>query len=222
MLDQLRNAIRVRHYSIRTEHAYVFWARRFIIFHHKRHPKDMHDAEVVQFLTHLAVQKRVAASTQNVALNALVFLYKNVMANPLGDISSATRAKKPVKLPVVLSQDEVKNLLIRLQGVHLLIGALLYGSGLRLLEGMRLRVKDIDFAYQCIHIRDGKGAKDRVVTLPRQIHPVLSTHLHKTKLIHEQDLNNGLGEVFLPHRLAKNILMQVANGNGNTYSQQEK
>lgn len=203
MLDQLANAIRVRHYSIRTEQAYKFWTRRFILHHNKRHPNTMHDLVVVDFLTHLAVDKGVSASTQNVALNALVFLYRNVLANPLGDTSAATRARKPRKLPVVLSQHEVKVLLIRLQGVHLLIGALLYGSGLRLLECMRLRTKDIDFAYHCIHIRDGKGAKDRVVTLPKQVRTALSQHLQKTRLIHEQDLAKGFGKVFLPNRLDK-------------------
>ena len=203
LLDQLRAAIRTRHYSMRTEQAYVYWARRFILFHNKRHPKEMHDLQVVQFLTHLAVNKGVASSTQNVALNALVFLYRHVLANPLGDISSATRAKKPRKLPLVLSQEEVGMLLLRLNGVYLLIGALLYGSGLRLLECLQLRVKDIDFSYHCLHIREGKGAKDRVVTLPKQIHATLSDHLNKTRLIHQQDLNNGYGEVHLPHGLAR-------------------
>ncbi len=202
LLDQIRHAIRVRHYSIRTEQAYVFWIRRFIFYHKKRHPKNMHDKEVIEFLTFLAVKKEVAASTQNVAQNALVFLYKNVLARPLGDISSASRAKKPKKLPVVLSQDEVRVLLIRLRGVHLLIGALLYGSGLRLMECLQLRVKDLDFSYHCIHVREGKGAKDRVVVFPEQLHLVFIEHINKTKLIHEQDLKNGFGRVHLPYRLA--------------------
>jgi site-specific recombinase XerD len=131
LLNQLRDTIRVRNYSIRTEQAYIHWAKRYILYHNKRHPKDMHEAEVVSFLTHLAVDRDVAANTQNQALNALVFLYRYVIVHPLGDISAAARAKKPQKLPVVLIQDEVRMLLVRLKGVHLLIGALLYGSGLR-------------------------------------------------------------------------------------------
>lgn len=203
LLDQLRHTIRVRNYSIRTEEAYVQWARRFILFHRKRHPAEMHDAEVVQFLTHLAVKRNVAANTQNQALNALVFLYKNVLDRPLGDISAATRAKKPKNLPVVLNRDEVKQLLIRLKGVHRMVGGLLYGSGLRLTECLRLRVKDVDFEYSCIHIHNGKGAKDRIVTLPPALHQPLKGHLHQVRLVHTADLERGYGEVHLPSALAR-------------------
>lgn len=203
LLDQLRDVIRVRNYSIRTEQAYVQWARRFILFNEKRHPKEMHDQEVIDYLTYLAVKRKVAANTQNQALNALVFLYKHVVNKPLGDITSAARAKRPRKLPTVLSRDEVKELLLRLRGTHLVIGALLYGSGLRLMECLRLRVKDIDFSYSCIHIHDGKGAKDRIVTLPSQLHTVLANHLHHTQLMHRADLRKDLGEVYLPFALAR-------------------
>ena len=163
----------------------------------------MHDAEVVEFLTYLAIKRNVAANTQNQALNALVFLYKNVIDRPLGDISSAARAKKPQKLPVVLGQHEVRSLLIRLKGVHLIIGSLLYGSGLRLMECLRLRVKDIDFGYQCIHLHDGKGSKDRIVTLPKQLHNAISTHLHNTKMIYSADLAIGAVDVYLPNALER-------------------
>jgi integron integrase len=203
LLDQLRRTIRVRNYSIRTEEAYVQWAKRFILFHRKRHPEFMHDQEVVEFLTYLAVERNVSASTQNQALNALVFLYKRVLENPLGDISAAARAKKPQKLPVVLTREEVFSLLVRLQGTHRLIGSLLYGSGLRLLEGLRLRIKDIDFGYSSIHIHAGKGAKDRIVVLPQPLLKPLAAHIHQVRLIHAQDLGNGFGEVHLPGALAR-------------------
>ncbi|MBD3648309.1 MAG: integron integrase [Pseudomonadales bacterium] len=203
LLDQLRNAIRVRNYSHRTEEAYVNWVRRFIRYHGIRHPAEMHDAEVVAYLTHLAVVRNVSASTQNQALNALVFLYRHVLGRPLGDISAASRAKKPKKLPVVLTRDEVREVLVRLNGVHRIIGALLYGSGLRLLECLRLRVKDIDFGYNCIHIHDGKGGKDRIVALPAALHVPLREHLHQVKLVHAADLELGGGEVHLPPALAR-------------------
>jgi len=203
LIDQLKHAIRVRNYSIRTEQAYVHWVRRYIYFHDKKHPDEMHDQEIVQFLTYLAVNRNVAANTQNQALNALVFLYRHVLKKPLGDISTATRAKKPQKLPVVLTQDEVRRLLQRLSGTHKLIGALLYGSGLRLLECLRLRVKDVDFEFQCIHIHSGKGDKDRIVTLASQLLTPLKTHLHLAQQIHQADIENGLGEVYLPYALAR-------------------
>ena len=149
-----------------------------------------------------AANKDVAANTQNLALNALVFLYINVIARPLGNISSTVRAKKPRKLPVVLSQQEVKKLLVRLNGMHLVVGSMLYGSDLRLMGCLGLRVKDIDFAYHCIHVCSGKGAKDRVATLPVQLHQPLSSHLHKSQMIHDSDLEKGLGVVYLPNRLA--------------------
>jgi len=163
----------------------------------------MHDQEVVEFLTYLAVERNVSASTQNQALNALVFLYKRLLDNPLGDITAAARAKKPQRLPVVLTREEVSKLLIRLEGVHRLIGSLLYGSGLRLLEGLRLRVKDIDFGYSSIHVQQGKGGRDRIVVLPQPLKQPLAVHIHQVRLIHAQDINNGLGEVYLPKALAR-------------------
>jgi integron integrase len=163
----------------------------------------MHDQQVIEFLSYLAVERDVAANTQNQALNALVFLYRHVIAKPLGDISSSVRARKPQKLPVVLSRDEVKALLVQLRGVHQLVGSLLYGSGLRLLECLQLRVRDIDLDYSCIHIHNGKGAKDRVVALPKQLHQPLTSHLHQTRLIHDADLAAGFGEVFLPAAIAR-------------------
>lgn len=168
-LNEVSKAIRVRHYSIRTEQAYVGWTRRFIVFHGKRHPRDMGAAEVGEFLSHLAVAGNVAASTQNQALNALVFLYKAVLDQPLGDLHSVVRAKKPRRLPVVLSHNEVRSILANLDGIHWLVACLLYGFGLRLMECMRLRVKDLDFEHRAIYVRAGKGAKDRVVTLPHTL-----------------------------------------------------
>ncbi len=202
-LEQLREVIQTRHYSIRTEQAYVQWVKRFILFHHKRHPRDMHDPEVVQFLSHLAVKRKVSASTQNQALNALVFLYRYVLQNPLGDISAASRAKRPLKLPVVLNRDEIRNVLLRLDGTHRLLGALLYGSGLRLLEGLRLRVKDLDFSYSCIHVHDGKGGKDRIVVFPPELHPAFSLHLHQLQSLYQLELDKGTDGTFIPPALAR-------------------
>ena len=202
-LEEVRNAIRLRHYSIRTEQAYVDWIRRFIFFHGKRHPREMGEAEVRSFLTHLAVARNVAASTQNQALNALVFLYKIVLGRPLGEISEVVRAKKPQRLPVVLTRDEVRQLLQHLDGNHWLAACLMYGSGLRLMECVRLRVKDLDFDHRAIFVRDGKGAKDRVVTLPDELIPVLRRHLEAVRNTHRKDLANGFGAVFLPHALER-------------------
>ena len=176
-IDSVRNAIRVRHYSIRTEEAYVSWIKRFIRFHGMRHPKDLGDAEVVQFLTHLAVDGKVSASTQNQALNALVFMYRFIVERPLGELQNVVRAKKPQKLPVVLDQQEIKNLLARLEEPHWLIACLLYGSGLQLLEAVRLRTKDLDFGHRVLTVRDGKGQKDRVVTLADPLIVPLQRHL---------------------------------------------
>jgi len=169
LVDQIREQIRLRNYSRRTEEAYTRWAVRFIRYHQFQHPQHMHDKEVVEFLTYLAVERNVSASTQNQALNALVFLYRQVIHKPLGDISSSVRAKKPVKLPVVLDRSEVARVLRQLQGIRRIIGALLYGSGLRLLECLQPRVKDLDFEYCAIHVKAGKGNKDRVVNLSPQL-----------------------------------------------------
>ena len=189
-LQQVRNAIRIRHYSVRTEQAYVDWTRRFILFHGKRHPNELGESEVGRFLTWLAVERNVAPSTQNQALNALVFLYRHVIDRPLGDITNATRAKKPQKLPVVLTQDETKRLFRHLDGNQWLPVCLLYGSGLRLMECLRLRVKDLDFDHRAIIVRSGKGGKDRVVTLPDVLIVPLQRHLASVRNLHEKDLRD--------------------------------
>ena len=217
-LEQVRHAIRVRHYSIRTEQAYLDWIRRFIWFHHKRHPQDMGESEVCAFLTHLAVDRNVAASTQNQALNALVFTYKVVLNRPLGDIVGAVRAKKPKKLPVVLTQAEVKQVLSELNGQHWLACCLLYGSGLRLMECIRLRVHDLDFDHRAVIVRDGKGRKDRVVTLPDALILPLQRHLGAVRNFHEKDLGDGFGEVYLPFALARKYPSAPGKRAGSTCS----
>ena len=190
-LEEVRQAIRLRHYSIRTEQAYVDWIKRFILFHDKRHPREMGEAEVRDFLTHLAVNRNVAASTQNQALNALVFLYKAVLERPLGEITEVVRAKRPQRLPVVLTREEVRQVLHHLDGSHWLAACLMYGSGLRLMECIRLRVKDLDFDHRAILVRDGKGAKDRIVTLADELVPVLQRHLEAVRNLHDKDLADG-------------------------------
>jgi integron integrase len=203
-LQQVAEAIRVRHYSIRTERAYVDWVRRFICFHGKRHPKDMGEKEVAAFLSHLAVNRNVAAATQNQALNALVFLYKEVLKQPLKEnIHGIVRAKKPQRLPVVLTREEVAKVLSRLDGVYWLIGCIQYGSGLRLIESVRLRVMDMDFGRRAIFVRNGKGGKDRVVTLADELIVPLKRHLEGVQTIFERDVAAGFGRVYLPHALAR-------------------
>jgi integron integrase len=203
LLEQVRNAIRIKHYSIRTEDAYVDWVRRFILFYGKRHPADMAEEEVAQFLTHLARDLDVAASTQNQALSALLFLYKNVLKHEIGWLEKVERAKKPPKLPVVLSRGEVKQIFAHLHGMPKLMAGLLYGSGLRLMECVRLRAKDIDFALAQISVRDAKGGKDRVTMLPLNLSEPLRRHLLRVKAQHEQDLEDGFGSVHLPFALAR-------------------
>lgn len=202
-IDTVRNAIRVRHYSIRIEEAYVSWTKRFIRFHGMRHPKEMGESEVVQFLTHLAVDGKVSASIQNQALNTLVFMYRFIVERPLGGLRDVARAKKPKKLPVVLEQQEIKNLLARLEEPHWLIACLLYGSGLRLLEAVRLRTKDLDFDRRAVVVRDGKGHKDRVVTLADPLIVPLQRHLMNVKNVHGKDLSDGFAAVYLPYALAR-------------------
>jgi integron integrase len=202
-LRSVRETIRVRHYSIRTEEAYVQWVKRYILFHGKRHPSQMGEAEVCAFLTHLAVDGQVAAATQNQALNALVFLYRHVVNRPLGEFSGIVRAKQPQRLPVVLTPAEVGRILRALKGIYWLIACLQYGSGLRLLESVRLRVKDLDFEHRAILVRDGKGAKDRVVTLPDELIVPLKRHLANRKTAFERDAAQGIETVFLPYALAR-------------------
>jgi integron integrase len=205
LLDQLRAALRRKHYSIRTEEAYVGWARRFIRFHGLRHPGELGAAEVGAFLTHLAVEAEVAASTQNQALSALLFLYREVLGQPLAEDLAITHAKRPEHLPTVLSREEARAVLAALTGVHHLMASLLYGSGLRLLECLRLRVKDLDLAQRQIIVRQGKGAKDRATMLPDQLRAPLRAQVEHARLIHQQDLRDGFGEVWLPDALERKL-----------------
>jgi integron integrase len=202
LLDQVREVIRMRHYSIRTEEAYVQWIRRFILFHGKRHPREMGAPELTAFLSDLAMQHSVAASTQNQALHAILFLYRDVLKLDLPWLDEVQRAKKPQRLPVVFTRDEVKALLARLEGTTWLMAMLTYGSGLRLLECLRLRVKDIDFHYKQLVVRDAKGQKDRVTMLPNSLIDPLRTHLARVRQLHEADLRDGFGRVWLSHALA--------------------
>ncbi len=203
LLDQVREVIRVKHYSIRTEEVYVQWIKRFILFHGKRHPREMGAGEIEVFLTDLAVQRKVAAATQNQALNALVFLYKEVLHVELGEFS-AVRAKRPNRLPVVLTKAETAKLLAAMKpGTIGLMARLLYGTGMRLMECIRLRVKDILFEENQIVVRDGKGSKDRVTMLPGSVKAELEAHLERVKLLHQSDLAAGGGEVYLPYALAR-------------------
>mgnify|MGYP000874306482 FL=1 len=201
LLDRVRERIRFKHYSIRTEDSYVQWIRRFILFHGKRHPSEMGAVEVEAFLTHLAVEGNVAASTQNQARSALLFLYKEVLGSELPWLNNVEQAKKPRRLPVVLTEDEVRDVLANLQGVHWLVAALLYGAGLRLMEALRLRVQDVDFKRREVLVRNGKGFKDRVTMLPEKLAGRLQSHLATVRLLHEKDLAEGFGEVHLPYAL---------------------
>jgi len=202
LLQQVRARLRVLHYSIRTEEAYVAWVRRYILFHGKRHPAEMGSAEVGAFLTSLAVEGGVAASTQNQAMAALLFLYQHIIEKPLDSID-ALRAKRPKRLPVVLSIEEVRAVLGRLEGVHRLMADLMYGSGLRLLECCRLRVKDVDFERRQIVVREGKGDKDRAVPLPTSALDRLRRQIEAVRDQHRVDLDQGLGRVWLPSALAE-------------------
>ena len=202
LLDRMREAIRVRHFSIRTEATYVDWARRFILFHKKRHPLDMGGAEVTAFLTYLAVQRSVAPSTQNQAKSALLFLYRVVLAVDLPWLDEIVAAKEKRRLPVVLTPSEVRSLLHQLSGTMGLVASLLYGTGMRLLEGLRLRVKDVGFERRELIVRSGKGGKDRVTVLPENLLLPLRDHMARVKLRHDQDLAEGLGEVWMPHALS--------------------
>ncbi|PTU74733.1 integron integrase [Pseudomonas mangrovi] len=203
LLDQLREQIRVRHYSIRTEDVYVKWVRDYVRFHGLRHPAEMGAAEVEQFLSHLAVRRQVSASTQNQALSALLFLYKHVLHIELPWLDDVVRAKRPERLPVVLTREETQRLLALLEGEVALVAGLLYGAGLRLMEAVRLRVKDVDFARREILVRDGKGMKDRVTLLPQAVVAPLQLHLEQVAALHRSDLSAGFGEVYLPFALAR-------------------
>jgi integron integrase len=202
-LRRVREVIRTRHLSIRTEEAYLHWIKRFILFHGKRHPSELNESAVAAFLSHLAVDLEVAASTQNQALNALVFMYRDVLDRPLGEFTDIVRAKRPQRLPVVLTPEEVGRVLRRLNGIYWLIACLQYGSGLRLMESLRVRIKDLDFEHRAILVRDGKGGKDRVVTLPDELIVPLNRHLAARRTVFERDLEGGVATVFLPYALAR-------------------
>ena len=201
LLDQVRDLIRTMHYSIRTEEAYVDWIRRFILFHQKRHPAAMGQEEIEAFLTHLAVQRHVAASTQSQAKSALLFLYQRVLKQDVPWLKDVVAAKQPQRMPTVLTIDEARTLLTRLEGVPWLIASLLYGSGLRILEACRLRVLDLDFSMHQLVVRNGKGAKDRVTMLPKSLVAPITSHLQLVRLQHQRDCEQGGGEVYLPFAL---------------------
>ena len=202
LLDRLRDHLRTRHYSIRTETAYVDWARRFILFHGKRHPQEMGSAEVEAFLTHLAVNRQVSASTQNQAKAAILYLYKQVLGVDLPWLDGVVQAKTPQRLPVVLTASEVRALLLHMQGTTGLVAQLLYGTGMRLLEALRLRAKDVEFARREILVREGKGNKDRITVLPENLIGPLQAQLQKARVLHDKDVDAGFGRVYLPHALA--------------------
>jgi len=205
-LAEVRRALRVRHYSIRTERAYLGWIKRFIRFHDFRHPQDLGPAEISRFLTWLATERDVSAATQSQALSSLMFLYVQVLGLPLERLTDIERARKPKQLPAVFTEDEVARVLNRLEGVHWLMAAMLYGSGLRLMECVRLRVKDIDFHYRCVLVRDGKGRKDRVVTLADGLIEPLRAQLALIEQIHTHDVEAGFGTVWIPEALARKYL----------------
>lgn len=203
LLDRVRAAARMRHLSPRTEKAYVAWIRRFILFHEKRHPSQMGASEVSAFLSHLATGRKVAASTQNQALAAIIFLYRWVLRIDIGPPEAFIRARRPPRLPLVLTATEAAALLAELNGAPRLVASLLYGSGLRLMEALRLRVKDIDFEQRLITVRHGKGGKDRVTMLPDRIAPELLLQLEATRRLHDRDLRDGYGDTDMPFALAK-------------------
>jgi len=203
LLDQIRDAIRLKHYSYSTEKTYVHWAKRYILFHNKRHPAEMGATEIEAFLTHLAKDENISSSTQNQALNALLFLYRNVLQIDLPVPLHALRAKRSEHLPTVLSKDEVARLLSGMRGLHQLMAKLLYGCGLRLMECMRLRVKDIDFEQFQIIVRQGKGEKDRATMLPSSLVHPLKDQIAYVRKLHERDVTQGYGSVELPFALAR-------------------
>lgn len=201
LLERFRETMRTRHLSVRTEEAYVMWVRRFVLFHKMRHPSEMSAPQVNPFLTHLAVNERVSASTQNQALSALLFLYRHVLGRSLGDLGEVIRAHRPRRLPVVMTRDEVKAVLMNLTCDKWIMACLMYGAGLRLTECLGLRIQDIDFDRSEILVRDGKGAKDRITMLPESAKSPLREHLSRVKSIHEGDLTEGWGAVSLPEAL---------------------
>ena len=215
LLDRVRETIRRKHYSLRTEKSYAAWIRRYILFHNKRHPQEMGRAEIEAFLSHLAVNRRVSASTQNQAFSALLLLYRDVLNKDLDFPIDSVRAKRPKRLPTVLTKEEVGKVIGCLSGIPQLMAKLLYGSGLRLMECVRLRVKDIDFAQHQIIVRDGKGMEDRVTMLPNSLAIPLKEHLQRVKRLHEKDLARGYGSVYLPFALERKYPNAAGSGYGN-------
>lgn len=203
LLEQLTARLRARHMSRSTEKTYRHWVRRFILFHRKRHPAEMAEEEVNAFLSHLAVADKVSASTQNQALAAVLFLYRHVLGRDLGQLTGLIRARRRRKIPVVLSPEEVRAVFAQASGVEQLYLKLLYGTGMRVMEGLRLRVKDLDFSYDQITVRDGKGEKDRMTMLPTSLKPDLLEHLERVRALHQADLTAGFGRVALPYALAR-------------------
>lgn len=203
LLDQVRETIRRKYYSRSTEEAYVHWIKRFIYFTGKRHPATLGEVEVTAFLSDLAVRRRVAAATQNQALSAVLFLYKEVLGQELGWLDSIQRATRPPRLPTVLTREEASRLLSGMVGTRWLLASLMYGSGLRVIECLRLRVKDVDLSYRQILVRDGKGEKDRVTVLPGSLIEPLRSHLDRVRMLHARDLAEGYGEVHLPYALSR-------------------
>ena len=203
LFDQIRNVLRRKHYSLRTEKTYISWIKRYILFNNMDHPRRMGKHEIENFLTHLAVERKVSSSTQNQAFNAIIFLYKNVLEINLDDTINAVRAKRPERIPVVMSHTEAMKVVDSMDGTYQLMVKLLYGSGLRLMECVRLRVKDVDFNMNCITVHDGKGAKSRAVMLPESLKPVLRDHLKRVKELHKYDLSRGYGKVYMPYALER-------------------
>jgi integron integrase len=203
LLDQVRDSLRLRHYSLRTEANYIQWIKRFILYHEKRHPLEMGEQEITAFLTHLAVDRHVAPSTQNQALAAILFLYKEVLERELDWMDDIVRAKRAERILEVLSPEQVRRLIDQLEGTHQLLARLIYGTGMRLMEAVRLRVRDVDFHYRQITVRNGKGNKDRVTVLPASLLEPLKAHLARVKTLHEKDLADGFGRVYLPYALSR-------------------
>jgi len=203
LLDRVRHALRSRHYSRKTEKSYCQWIKRFVIFHHMRHPKEMGETEINAFLSHLALKRKVSASTQNQALSALLFLYRRVLKRDIGDLGEVIRARRPKHLPVVMTRDEVRSVLDRMDGEIWLLACMMYGAGLRLSECLRLRVHDIDFKANQIVVRSGKGFKDRLTMLPDKAKERLMGHFKEVKRMHERDLGDGYGDVEMPYALAR-------------------
>lgn len=206
LLDQVRITLRTAHYSRKTEESYIGWIKRFILFNNRRHPNELGEAEIKKYLEYLAIKQHVSSSTQNQALCAIVFLYKNVLKKKLGDFGELIWAKRSTRLPVVLTQEEVKKIMDELSGTYWIMANLLYGSGLRLNECLQLRVKDIDFIYNQVIIRDSKSDKDRVSMLPNKVVDPLKKHLEKVRRLHERDIQKGYGRVHLPNALKRKYI----------------